>query len=128
MTTERALEASGTVAEASSSANVISWAGVAFALIAAGLYGCLFYMLHKLPASRQQLEGLQTNAPALTRLLVVAASAALLNIVAVILCLTGLFASGRNRLLPLVSAAFSALMLIAVFSVILASLLISPRS
>ena len=128
MTTERALEASGTAAEVSNSVNVISWAGVAFALIAAGLYGCLFYMLHKLPTSRQQLEGLQTNAPALTRLLVVAASAALLNVVAVVLCLAGIIASGRNRLLPLICAAFSALMLIAVFSVVLASLLISPRS
>jgi hypothetical protein len=128
MTTERALEASGTGAEASSSANVISWAGVAFALISAGLYGCLFYMLHKLPTSRQQLEDLQTNAPALTRLLVVAASAALLNVVSLILCLAGLFAPGRHRLIPLVGAAFSALMLIAVFSVVVASLLISPRS
>ena len=128
MTTERALEASGTGAEASSSANVISWAGVAFALISAGLYGGLFYMLHKLPTARQQLEDLQTNAPALTRLLVVAASAALLNVVSLVLCLAGLFAPGRHRFIPLVGAAFSALMLIAVFSVVVASLLISPRS
>ncbi len=109
------------------SANVVSWAGVAFALIAAGLYVLLFTMLHRLPSARNEFEAIQTNAPALTRLIVVAASAALLNIVAMILCLTGFLAPRRPRTLSVIGSIFSALMLIAVFSVVIVSLMISPR-
>lgn len=127
MTTERVSETSLTTTETLTSANVVSVVGIGFALIAAGLYGLLFYMLHNLPSERNELEKIQTNAPALTRLLVVAASAALLNVVALILCLSGLLAAGRSRRMSVVGSVFSALMLIAVFSVVVASLLISPR-
>ena len=127
MTTERVSETNISTTESLNSANVVSGAGIAFAFIAAGLYGLLFYMLHNLPSDRNELEELQTNAPALTRLLVVAASGALLNVVALILCLSGFLAPGRSRRMSIVGSAFSALMLIAVFSVVVASLLISPR-
>ena len=105
----------------------MGWAGIGFALIAAGLYGVLFYKLHQLPSSRNELEELGTNAPALTRLLVVAASAGLLNVVALILCLSGFLAPRRPRAMSVIGTTFSALMLIAVFSVVVVSLLMSPR-
>ena len=127
MSTERPSDTNLTPTESPDTANVVGWAGIAFALIAAGLYGILFYMLYELPSSRNELEELRTNAPALTRLLVVAASAALLNVVAVILSLTGYLAPGRPRMMSVLGTTFSALMLIAVFSVVVVSLLMSPR-
>jgi len=127
MSTERPSDANFATSESPDTANVVGWAGIAFALIAAGLYGVLFYMLYELPSSRNELEGLRTNAPALTRLLIVAASAALLNVVALILCLAGFLAPRRPRTMSVIGTAFSALMLIAVFSVVVVSLLMSPR-
>lgn len=127
MSTERVSETNLATAEAPGTANIVGWAGIGFALIAAGLYGVLFYKLHQLPVSQNELEKMQTNAPALTRLLVVAASAALLNVVALILCLSGFLAPRRPRMMSVIGTTFSALMLIAVFSVVVVSLLISPR-
>ena len=109
-------------------ADVVGFAGLGFALIAAGLYALLFFMLHKLPSSRNELEKLTTNAPALTRLLVVAASAGLLNIVALILCLTGYMAPRRPRTISAIGATLTTLMLLAVFSVVVVSLIVSPAS
>ena len=127
MTGERTSEPNSVTNAAGESMNIVGWAGIGFALIAAGLYGVLFYMLHKLPSSRSELEQLRTNAPALTRLLVVAASAALLNVVALILCLSGFLAPRRPRAMSVIGTALSALMLIGVFSVVIVSLMIAPR-
>ena len=127
MSTQRVTETNLTTTESPGAANIVGWAGIGFALIAAGLYGVLFYKLHQLPSSRNELEELGTNAPALTRLLVVAASAGLLNIVALILCLSGFLAPRRPRAMSVIGTTFSALMLIAVFSVVVVSLLMSPR-
>jgi len=128
MTTERVPETQTTATETPTTANVVSWAGIGFAIIAAGFYVILFAMLHTLPSARNEFEEIQTNAPALTRLIVVAASAALLNIVALILCLTGFLTPGRPRTMSMIGAVFSALMLITVFSVVIVSLLISPQT
>lgn len=127
MSTDRVSDTNLATTEAPGTANIVSFAGIGFALIAAGLYGVLFYKLHQLPSAQHELEELQTNAPALTRILVVAASAALLNGVALILCLSGFLAPGRPRTMSVIGTIFSALMLIAVFSVVVASLLISPQ-
>ncbi len=128
MSIERVPEINLAATEAPGSINIVSWAGIGFSLIAAGLYGVLFYKLHELPTSQNELEEIQTNAPALTRLLVVAASAALLNVVALILCLSGFLTPRRPRTMSVIGTTFSAFMLIAVFSVVVVSLLISPRS
>ena len=128
MSIERVPEINLAATEAPGSINIVSWAGIGFSLIAAGLYGVLFYKLHELPTSQNELEEIQTNAPALTRLLVVAASAALLNVVALILCLSGFLTPRRPRTMSVIGTTFSAFMLIAVFSVAVVSLLISPRS
>lgn len=112
--------------EATATVDVAGFAGIGFAVVAMGFYALLFYMLHKLPSSRNELEQLSTNAPALTRLLVVAASAALLNVVALILCLTGFLAPRRPRTLSAIGTALTTLMLLAVFSVVIVSLMVSP--
>ena len=125
MSSDRRSEINST-GEATGTLDVVGFAGIGFALIAAGLYSLLFFMLHKLPSSRNELEQLSTNAPALTRLLVVAASAALLNVVALILCLTGFLAPRRPRTLSIVGAALTTIMLFAVFSVVIVSLVVSP--
>jgi len=109
--------------EQEESANIVAWAGIAFGLVAAVLYGILFYMLSKLPSSRNELEELRTNAPALTRLLFAGASAGLLNVVSLILCLTGYILPGRSPFAAIVGIAFSGLMFLAVFSVVVISLL-----
>ena len=126
MSTERQPESNSVINESPAVANIAGWAGIGFAIIAAGLYGALFSMLHNLPSARNELDEFLTNAPALTRLIVVAASAALLNIVALILCLTGFLAPRRPRIMPVIGTTLSALMLVAVFSVVVASLCVSP--
>ena len=127
MSGERTFEPNSGVNGATGSMNIVGWAGIGFALIAAGLYGVLFLMLHRLPSSRNELEQLRTNAPALTRLIVVAASAALLNVVALILCLSGFLAPRRPRTMSVIGTSLSAIMLIGVFSVVIVSLIIAPR-
>ena len=112
--------------ESAGTVNVVGYAGIAFAVIAAGLYALLFFMLHNLPSARNEFEDISTNAPALTRLIVVAASAGLLNVVALILCLTGFLTPKRSRTIPLIGTTLTALMLIAVFSIVIVSLMISP--
>ena len=111
--------------ESTETANVVAWAGILFGVVAAILYGVLFLMLHELPSSRQELTDITANAPALTRLLVVGGSAGLLNIVSLILCLTGYVIQGRSRFEAIAGTAVSGLMLLAVFSVIIVSLLLT---
>jgi len=112
--------------ESPESANLVAWAGIGFGGIAAILYGVLFFMLHSLPSTRQELENLTTNAPALTRLLVVGGSAGLLNVVSLILCLMGYVVPRRSRFEAIVGSLLSALMLLAVFSVVFVSLILAP--
>jgi hypothetical protein len=111
--------------ESTEPANVVAWAGILFGIVAAILYGVLFLMLHELPSSRQELTDITANAPALTRLLVVGGSAGLLNIVSLILCLTGYVIQGQSRFEAIAGTAVSGLMLLAVFSVIIVSLLLT---
>ncbi len=125
--TERPFESNHTTSDATEPMNIVGWAGIGFAIIAAGLYGFLFFMLDNLPSSSGELEQLRTNAPALTRLLVVAASAALLNVVALILCISGFLAPHRPRTMSVIGTSLSAVMLIGVFSVVIVSLMIARR-
>ncbi len=124
MSTDRATESHQ--ADAPEPANLIAWAGIAFGLVAGILYCVLFFMLSELPSTRNELEELATNAPALTRLLVTGGSAGLLNVVSLILCLMGYVIPGRSRFEAIAGSIVSALMLLAVFSVVFASLFIAP--
>ena len=110
--------------ETSEPANIVAWAGVVFAVVAAVLYGVLFFMLSELPSTRNELEELKSNTPALTRLLIVGASAGLLNVVSLILCLTGYVIPRGSRLVALIGSLASLLMMLAVFSVVIASLIV----
>ena len=112
-------------AETSESANIAAWAGVVFAVVAAGLYGVLFFMLSELPSQRIELEELKTNAPALTRLLVVGASAGLLNVVSLILCLAGCIIARGSHWMAVIGSLASLLLMLAVFSVVIASLIVA---
>lgn len=124
MSTDRAHDQQSTP-ERTEPANVVAWSGILFGMVAAILYGVLFLMLNELPSSRQELTEIAANAPALTRLLVVGGSAGLLNIVSLILCLTGYLIQGRSRFEAIAGIAVSGLMLLAVFSVIIVSLLLA---
>jgi len=106
------------------SANAVAWAGLGFSLIALILYVGLQQMLIQLPATRAELDGLRTNAPALTRLMIVGAGAALMNLAGLVLCLVGYVAPGRSRLVAILGALVSALMLLGFFSIVLVSLML----
>ena len=112
--------------EVSEPANIVAWAGIVFGFIAALLYGVLFFLLSELPDNREELEGLTTNSPALTQLLIAGGSAGLLNLVSLILCLTGYLIPGRSKFEAIVGTLLSALMLLAVFSVVFVSLMLTP--
>ena len=81
-------------------------------------------MLQQLPTTRVELDELRTNAPALMRLMIVGASAALLNLVAVILCLVGYIAPGRSRVVAFIGAVVSGVMLLAFISIVLVSVML----
>lgn len=106
--------------------NITAWVGVTFTVIAAALYGVLFWMLHRLPQSRVEFDAATANAPVLIRLLVVGASAGLLNIVALVLCLAAWFLTPGSRIAAVAGTIVSMIMFLAVFSVVIASLVIAP--
>lgn len=117
---------SGSEIQTAESINVVAWAGIGFGLIAAILYGVLFYLLRQLPTTRDGLEELRTNTTAITRFLIVGASAGLLNAVSLILCLIGYVLPRRSRWESIIGSVLSAIMLMAVFSVIVVALLLAP--
>lgn len=55
--------------------NVVAWTGIGFGLIAAVLYAVLFYLLNQLPTSREGLDQIKANTPAITRFLMHGAAA-----------------------------------------------------
>lgn len=108
------------------SVNVVAWTGIGFGLIAAVLYAVLFYLLNQLPTSREGLDQIKANTPAITRFLIVGASAGLLNVVALILCLIGYILPQRSRWEAIVGSVISGIMLIAIFSVVLVAIVLVP--
>lgn len=106
--------------------NFVAWIGIVLIIVAAILYEVLHQMLVRLPSTRAELDELRTNAPALTRLLLVGAVAVMTNVVAVIFCLAGIVIPRRSRAVAIVGSILSGLMLLAVISLVLASLLLTP--
>lgn len=106
--------------------NVVAWTGIGFGLIAAVLYAVLFYLLNQLPTSREGLDQIKANTPAITRFLIVGASAGLLNVVALILCLIGYILPQRSRWEAIVGSVISGVMLVAIFSVVLVAIVLVP--
>jgi len=101
----------------------LGWAGVIFAIIAALLYTALRQMLIQLPTTRAELSELSTNAPVLSRLMIVAASASLSNIVALVLSLISYVSERRSHSLAVLGIAISTAMLLGFFSIVFVSLL-----
>lgn len=125
MSTDRTNEALAPT-ELPAPANIVAWTGIAFGLIAAVLYALLFFMLSELPSSRNEIQDLSTNAPALTRLLITGGSAGLLNLVSLILCLTGYLIPDKSRFEAIAGSVVASLMLLAIFSVVIVGLLLAP--
>lgn len=108
------------------SVNVVAWTGIGFGIIAAVLYAILFYLLKQLPTSREGFEQIRANTPAITRFLVVGASAGLLNVVSLILCLIGYIMPERSRWEAIIGSILSGIMLLAIFSVVLVAIVLVP--
>ena len=122
MSTDRSAENS-TVSEQPDYPDHLGWAGVGFAIFAAVLYVALRQMLIQLPTTRAELNELSTNAPVLSRLMIVAASAALNNIVALVLSLISYVSERRAHTLAVVGIVISTAMLLGFFSIVFVSLL-----
>jgi hypothetical protein len=101
-----------------------AWAGLFLALFAIVGYATLRQMLLHLPASRSSIDELRTNAPALTRLIIVGATSAILNLGALVLSLLGCLMPRRRHALATFTSLLSAGMLLVLFSVVLVSLLV----
>jgi hypothetical protein len=81
-------------------------------------------MLLRLPSSRGDIDQLRTNAPALTRLMIVGAAGALLNLASLVLSLFSYISSQRHRTLAAILLFVSGSMLLVLFSIIFTSLII----
>ncbi|MCA9034026.1 MAG: hypothetical protein KDA91_02795 [Planctomycetaceae bacterium] len=84
------------------STNTVAIAGFAFGLLSIGLYALLFYWASRLPGSPAELHQLQNDPSTLVQLVALGGSGALLNVVALILCVYGLLIPHRSRILALV--------------------------
>jgi hypothetical protein len=123
MSDESAVESSA--ARGWSSASLPAWAGAGLTLLAALLYGVLFWMLAELPERRAEFDLETARVPVLTRLLVVGVSAGLLNSAGLTLSLAGWVFSGSSRVVSVIGTIVSLIMFLAVASVVLAGLLAS---
>jgi hypothetical protein len=103
---------------------LLVWSGVLFVVLAVVLYAILRQMLIELPAARSGIDELRTNAPALTRLMIVGAGGAFSNFVSLVLFLSGYLASDSRRLGATLGMLFSGSLLLVLFSIVFASLLI----
>lgn len=106
------------------STHPIVWSGLVLAILAMAGYFVLRQMLLHLPSSRSSIDELRTNAPALTRLMIVGACSAVLNFVALVLSLIGCVIARGGRAAAVFSSLLSAGMLLVLFSVVLVSLLV----
>ncbi len=109
---------------ASDSDHPLAWAGLVLAVCALLGYALLRQMLLQLPASRSSIDELRTNAPALTRLMIVGATSSMLNLAALVLSLLGCLMPRRRHALATFTSLLSAGMLLVLFSVVLVSLLV----
>lgn len=99
--------------------NTVAVAGLIFGLMAAGLYSLLFYWVQALPNSADQLMELPTNTPAVLKLVAVGGSGALLNVVALMLCVAGLLIPHRSRGLALTGTIVFGAMFLGIACVVL---------
>jgi hypothetical protein len=103
--------------------NPIAIAGLAFGIVALILYGISFWFAGALPDTAPEIEAMRSSPAELTRFVVLAGSAVLLNLVALSLSTAGLLLPRRPRVSASAGVILSGLMLIGVPGVILVGLL-----
>ena len=118
--TETETDASGSSEAAQiSPTNTVAVAGAAFGVIAMGLYAGLFYWVWRLPNSSDDLRQLQTDTPTLLKLVALGGSGTILNLVALVLCITGLLLPLRSRWLALAGTIIFGAMFLGIACVVL---------
>lgn len=105
--------------------NPIAIAGLAFGVVALLLYVLAWSFVDTLPDSVAELTQLNASPSRLTRFVVTTGSAALINLVALSLSLTGLLLPQRPRLAAAVGSLLCGVMVIGIPGVIAVSLLFS---
>lgn len=98
---------------------MVAVAGAVFCCVSALLYIGLFYQVNQLPAEQQLLETLSSRTPTMIRLVVLGASAGLLNLVALVLSSIGLMLRQRSKWLATAGTIASILMLLSLASVVI---------
>lgn len=116
--------ATPTARNASFTANPVLLTACVLALCAIGLYITLRQMLIQLPANRSDIDQLRTNAPALTRLMIVGATGILFNFASLLLSLFSYISSQQQRTFSAILLFISGSMLLVLFSIIFTSLII----
>lgn len=106
---------------ASEGAGVLAIVGVVFCCLSAALYAGLVYSVWNLPSDQQQLELLRGRTSDLMRLVILGASAGLLNLVALVLCGIELLLPRRSQAIALSGAVVSLVLLLGVAAVVLLS-------
>ncbi|MEQ9407862.1 MAG: hypothetical protein RIK87_09040 [Fuerstiella sp.] len=108
--------------------NTVALIGLILAVLAALLCVLLFILVERLPAEisvfQEELDG---DRPAQLRLLILGCSTAVLAVVALILCVVGLFVQHRPRLLAAVGTTISLVLLLGIFGVLLVGSLMNPE-
>jgi hypothetical protein len=103
------------------SSNTMAVAGTVLCVMAAMLYGGMFFFASQLPDKQQDLITLRSNTPLLLRPVILGGSAALLNLVSLSLSLAAFLQGYRKQRLALVSCIVSGLLLLGIAFVILLS-------
>ena len=109
--------------------NSVALIGLILAIVAALMCSLMFVMANQLPVDAQGFEDyLQHDTPAHLRLLILGCSTLLLVAVAVILCVVGLFLPNRPRIMAVIGASISGLILLGVFGVLILGAIMTPQA
>lgn len=97
--------------------NTVGLISLVLTLIAMGLCGVLFLLARNLPDTPAEFRTANAT-PAQLRVLILGCSTAVLTVVSLVLALIGMAMPGRQKTLPVLSAAGSVLILLGVFGVV----------
>ena len=106
--------------------NTVATIGAILCGGAVSLCGLLFFLVDQLPDGIEEFRQLESDTPAQLRLLILGCSAALLTVVAFVLCVVGLILPNRPRLLAALGTTVSLALLMGLFGVLLVGALMNP--
>lgn len=106
--------------------NAVALIGVILVGVAAALCALMFALTNQLPDGMAEFSESGNNSPAHLRLLILGCSTAVLVVVALVLCVVGMFLPNRSRVLPIVGTVLSVLMLLGVFGVLVVGVVMNP--